>query len=209
MPRASKLQAQSHRRAITDVSARLMRERGIDGVSVADLMNAAGLTHGGFYGHFDSKEELAAEACTHAFIQSVQRWKTRIAAHADPGAALRALTETYLSARTRDNPGTSCPTAALVCDVARAPMRAPVRAAFLTGTQQLIDVLASLQPGGDSERARHKALAQFSTLVGAVLLARATAGDELSDEILRAAREALTETVGGASASKPPGLEDT
>src|SRR5580658_9051251 len=93
MPRASKLQAQSHRRAFTDASARLMRERGIDGVSVADLMGAAGLTHGGFYGHFDSKEQLAAEACAHAFAESVERWKTRIAAHADDNAALLALIE--------------------------------------------------------------------------------------------------------------------
>jgi TetR/AcrR family transcriptional regulator, transcriptional repressor for nem operon len=201
--RISKLQAQNHRRAITDVSARLMRERGIDGVSVADLMGAAGLTHGGFYGHFESKEQLAAEACTHAFTQSVERWKTRIAAHPDRNAALRALTEAYLSTRTRDNPGTSCPTAALVCDVARERTDTPVRAAFLSGTQQLIEVLASLQPGGDLERARRKALAQFSTLVGAVVLARATAGAAMSDEILRAAREELAESLGGAAASTP------
>jgi TetR/AcrR family transcriptional repressor of nem operon len=195
VPRASKLQAQNHRRAITDASARLMRERGIDGVSVADLMAAAGLTHGGFYGHFESKEQLAAEACTHAFSQSVERWKTRSAAHPDRKAALQALTEGYLSTRTRDNPGTSCPTAALVCDVARERMGTPVRAAFLSGTQQLIEVLASLQPGGDLERARRKALAQFSTLVGAVVLARATAGAAMSDEILRAAREELAESL--------------
>lgn len=203
MPRASKLQAQSHRRAITDASARLMRERGIDGVSVVDLMGAAGLTHGGFYGHFASKEQLAAEACTHAFTESVERWKTRIAAHPDRSAALLALTELYLSTRTRDNPGTSCPTAALVCDVAREPMDTPVRAAFLSGTQQLVDVLASLQHGDDAECARRKALAQFSTLVGAVLLARATAGAAVSDEILRAAREELARNLAGDGASKP------
>jgi TetR/AcrR family transcriptional regulator, transcriptional repressor for nem operon len=204
LPRASKLQAQSHRRAITNASARLMRERGIDGVSVADLMGAAGLTHGGFYGHFESKEQLAAEACALAFGESVERWKTRIAAQPDRNAALQALTEGYLSTRTRDNPGTSCPTAGLVCDVAREPLHTPVRAAFLTGTQQLVEVLASLQPGGDSESARRRALTQFSTLVGAVLLARATAGSAMSDEILRAAREELAQHFAGASKPARP-----
>jgi len=179
-----------------------MRERGIDGVSVADLMGAAGLTHGGFYGHFGSKEQLAAEACTHAFAESVARWKRRVAAQPDHNAALLALTEGYLSTHTRDNPGASCPTAALVCDVAREPMDAPVRVAFLSGTQQLVDVLASLH-GGDAEWARRKALARFSTLVGAVVLARATKGAEISDEFLRAAREELAQNLAGAGASKP------
>ncbi len=203
MPRASKQQTQSHRLAITDASARLMRERGIDGVSVADLMGAAGLTHGGFYGHFGSKEQLAAEACTHAFAESVARWKRRVAAQPDHNAALLALTEGYLSTHTRDNPGASCPTAALVCDVAREPMDAPVRVAFLSGTQQLVEVLASLQHGGDSEWARRKALARFSTLVGAVVLARATKGAGISDEFLRAAREELAQNLAGAGTSKP------
>jgi TetR/AcrR family transcriptional regulator, transcriptional repressor for nem operon len=191
MPRASRAQTQSHRRAITDASARLMRERGIDGVSVAELMGAAGLTHGGFYGHFASKEELASEACAHAFSESVARWKAKAAAQPDSKAALRSLIEAYLSTRTRDDAGRSCPTVALACDVARAPVDGPVRAAFRSGTEQLIEVLTSLQAGGDPSADRREALAQFSTLVGAVVLARATAGAEISDEILRAAREQL------------------
>jgi TetR/AcrR family transcriptional regulator, transcriptional repressor for nem operon len=191
VPRASKVQTQSHRRAITDASARLMRERGIKGVSVAELMGAAGLTHGGFYGHFASKEQLASEACTHAFLESVARWKTRVASQPDAQAALRTLIETYLSTRNRDDAGRSCPTVALACDVAREPIDSPVRAAFRSGTEQLIEVLTSLQTGADPCADRREALAQFSTLVGAVVLARATAGAEISDEILRAAREQL------------------
>jgi TetR/AcrR family transcriptional repressor of nem operon len=168
-----------------------MRERGIHGVSVAELMGAAGLTHGGFYGHFASKEELAGEACSHAFSESVARWKTRAAAHAETKAALCALIESYLSTRTRDDAGRSCPSVALACDVAREPAASPLRAAFRSGTEQLIEVLASLQAGGDPASDRRAALAQFSTLVGAVILARATAGAEISEEILRAAREQL------------------
>jgi TetR/AcrR family transcriptional repressor of nem operon len=190
MPRASKIQTQNHRRAITDSSARLMRERGINGVSVAELMGAAGLTHGGFYGHFASKEDLAGEACAHAFAESVARWKAR-AAQPDARAALRTLIEAYLSTRTRDDAGRSCPTVALACDVAREPIGSPVRAAFRAGTEQLIEVLSTLQGGADPAADRRAALAQFSTLVGALVLARATSGAEISDEILRAAREQL------------------
>jgi TetR/AcrR family transcriptional regulator, transcriptional repressor for nem operon len=168
-----------------------MRERGIDGVSVAQLMAAAGLTHGGFYGHFASKEDLAGEACAHAFAESVARWRMRVASQPDAESALRTLIDAFLSTRTRDDAGRSCPSVALAGDVAREPLGSPVRAAFRSGTEQLIDVLDSLQASGDAAADRREALTQFSTLVGAVVLARATAGAEISDEILRAAHEQL------------------
>jgi TetR/AcrR family transcriptional repressor of nem operon len=172
-----------------------MRERGIDGVSVADLMSAAGLTHGGFYGHFASKQDLATEACSQAFAESVARWKARAATQPDRPAALRTLIDSFLSTRTRDHAGSSCPTAALAGDVAREPFDSPVRAAFRSGTEQLIEVLTSLQACGDSAADRREAMAQFSTLVGALILARATAGAHVSDEILHAAREHLARRI--------------
>jgi TetR/AcrR family transcriptional regulator, transcriptional repressor for nem operon len=172
-----------------------MRERGINGVSVAELMSAAGLTHGGFYGHFASKEALAIEACTQAFLESVARWKARAASQPVTQTALLTLIETFLSTRTRDSAGSSCPTVALAGDVAREPLDSPLRAAFRSGTEQLVDVLSSLQKSGDSATDRSEALAQFSTLVGAVVLARATAGAEISDEILRAARAQLAHRI--------------
>ncbi len=206
MPRASKQQTQNHRLAITHASARLMRERGMHGVSVSDLMAAAGLTHGGFYGHFDSKETLAGEACAQAFTDSLQRWKQRVAAQPDRAAAFLSLTEGYLSTRSRDAPGVSCPTTALACDVAREPSDSRLRAAFVGGTAQLIDVLASLQGGDDSTVDRREALAQFATMVGAVILARATAGDALSDEFLSAARAKLSRgTQSGDTTGRMPG----
>jgi TetR/AcrR family transcriptional repressor of nem operon len=119
MPRVSREQADNNRLAITDASARLFRERGIDNVSVAELMAAAGLTHGGFYGHFESKDQLAAEACRWAFGRSVERWKKRIAEKSDRTLARAALTDNYLSAQSRNNPGASCPAAAFAGDVAR------------------------------------------------------------------------------------------
>ena len=201
MPRASKAVTQQHRRAITAASAKLMRERGINGVSVADLMAAAGLTHGGFYGHFASKEQLASAACSQAFLESIGRWQARAASHPDSRDALRALIEAFLSSRTRDNAGSACPSVALAGDVSREPLDSPVRAAFRTGTEQLIEVLTSLQADGNSITRRREAMAQFSTLVGAVIIARATAGADLSDEILRAALEQLTQRIDDIPAS--------
>jgi TetR/AcrR family transcriptional repressor of nem operon len=194
MPRVSKETADRHRSAIIDASARLFRERGIDGVSVSDLMAEAGLTHGGFYGHFLSKDVLAAEACTRAFQQSSERWKTRISGKRDRSAQLGAIIEGYLSPQSRNSPGTSCATAALVNDISREPAGAPVRDAYANGVKILLDILGSLQPAGNAATNRRRTLAQFSTMVGALVLARATRGDSISDEFLAAARDFLTAT---------------
>src|SRR6202050_3032867 len=91
MPRVSREQTDHNRIAITAASARLFREQGVDKVSVAELMAAAGLTHGGFYGHFESKEKLATVACTKAFDEAVERWESRISATTDRKSALPAL----------------------------------------------------------------------------------------------------------------------
>jgi TetR/AcrR family transcriptional regulator, transcriptional repressor for nem operon len=191
MSRVSRLEADSNRIAITEASARLFRERGIKGVSVSDLMGAAGLTHGGFYGHFASKDALAAEACSWAFDRSCERWKKRITDSPDARAAKAALIDGYLSAAARGSPGSSCPTTALASDVSREEADAPVRAAFASGVEALMKMFGELQQTGDSGTDRREALAEFSTMVGALLLSRATAGHKISDELLNAARERL------------------
>jgi TetR/AcrR family transcriptional repressor of nem operon len=191
MPRVSREQSDSNRVAITEASARLFRERGIQGVSVAELMGAAGLTHGGFYGHFASKDALAAEACSLAFAHSAERWRKRALDSADSHAARAALVEAYLSSKSRGSPGTSCPTTALAADVAREELGAPVRAAFVAGVDELMKILAGLQNRAEFGADRREALADFSTMVGALILARATSGYGISDEILVAARERL------------------
>lgn len=193
MARASKEQVETHHRLVIENSAKLMLERGIDGVSVADLMESAGLTHGGFYGHFDSKEQLAAQACVHAFENSVAKWKKRVAVAATPAEGLKAIVDGYMSTRNRDNPGTSCPAPSLMADVAREPESSEVRARYREGVNQLLDILQSVPSGGDSKRGRARAMAQFSMMVGALALARATAGDSLSEEFLDSARAALVE----------------
>src|SRR3954464_10185115 len=117
MPRVSRAEAESHREQITEASARLFRERGIKGVSVADLMGAAGLTHGGFYGHFESKDALAGIAVAHACAEAVERWNRRIAGKPDAASGRAALVEAYLTQQSLHNVGLGCPTVALAGDV--------------------------------------------------------------------------------------------
>jgi TetR/AcrR family transcriptional repressor of nem operon len=191
MPRVSREQTDLNRLAIEEASSRLFREQGIKGVSVADLMAAAGLTHGGFYGHFESKDALAAVACTKAFDQSAGRWEKRLAGKASPAEALTGLFEAYLSQRSCNNPGAGCPIVGLGVDVAREPADKPVHAAYLDGLKRLIELLEASQTTGDAEADRQHTLVQMSTLVGAMVLARATRGDDLSGEILEATRDAL------------------
>jgi TetR/AcrR family transcriptional repressor of nem operon len=173
-------QAADNRERILDAAAQLFRERGLDGIGVADLMKAAGLTHGGFYGHFSSKEELMAQACTRALDQSVEKWNAR---------SLSEIVQSYLSARHRDNPGTGCVIATLGSDVSH--QGAPVRRAFTQGVRSLIDVLARLIPGASAAAKRRKALATYSSMVGALVLARAVDDPKLSEEILKAVASSI------------------
>jgi TetR/AcrR family transcriptional regulator, transcriptional repressor for nem operon len=191
MPRVSREQADCNRATITEVSARLFRERGINGLSVSDLMAAAGLTHGGFYGHFESKDALAAEACELAFQHSTDRWMSRVGQESDSVSAKAALVEAFLSPKARASPGTSCPTTALAADVARENPDAPIRRSFTQGVEGLVEILASLQHRGDTSTDRREALGDLSTMVGALILARATAGKGISDEFLAAGRDRL------------------
>ncbi|MBP2296533.1 TetR/AcrR family transcriptional regulator [Azospirillum rugosum] len=181
--RVSREKAAENRRRIVDVAGALFREKGFNGIGVADLMKEAGLTHGGFYGHFASKDDLAAEACATAMSGAAERWATL--AEEKPAEALATLTGNYLSARHRDNITRGCPIATLGGDVVRQPE--PVRRAFTDGLRPFIDVLTRLLPGETEEERRAEALAALSEMVGAVILARAVDDPELSDAILAAA----------------------
>ncbi|KAI2693511.1 TetR/AcrR family transcriptional regulator [Pseudomonas sp. TNT3] len=188
MPRVSRKQADLNREIIVDSATRLFRERGLHGISVIDVMAAAGLTHGGFYGHFESKEALAREASDRAFQQSGERWQARIAESADNDTARRALIEPYLSAASRDNPGDSCPVVAFAGDMCHEAVDSGLHQTFNEGLNQLLQIFGSLQNTGDDAQDRQQALVQYSLMVGALTLARATRGEPLSDEILEAAR---------------------
>lgn len=193
MPRVSRKQADLNREIIVEAATRLFRERGLHGISVVDVMAAAGLTHGGFYGHFQSKEALAREASERAFEEVGTRWRERITQGEDKAAARRALIEPYLSVYSRDNPGESCPVVAFASDISHEPADSGLHEPFLAGLNRLLDALGNLMDSTDPTHNRQQALVQYSLMVGALTLARATRGDALSDEILEAARTFLTE----------------
>ena len=179
--------AQNHDR-IVETAARLFRERGFEGVGVADLMKAAGLTHGGFYGHFESKEELMERACERALQGSTERWKARVQG-ARGGDALHALAKGYLAERHRDDPGNGCLIASLGADAAR---HGPgVRRAIARWLDSAFGFLADHVPGRTARARRARAIATLSSWVGAMVLARAVEDERLSREILAAA---LSET---------------
>lgn len=188
MPRVSRQQTELNRERILESAARLFREQGFRTPSVADLMQAAGLTHGGFYGHFDSKDDLAVQACEHAFAQSHKRWQERREHDGDPATARRTIVQAYLSAAHRDNPGDSCPVSALVGEMAHAQSHSPLQQQYVNGLEQLLALMTTTDAGIEPAAARREALTQYALLVGALSLARATRGTALSDELLEAAR---------------------
>lgn len=191
MPRVNRAETEKNRQAIEHAASRLVRERGLS-VSVADLMGAVGLTPGGFYGHFESKDALNAIACQNALTESQQRWKRVIADKQGGEAARQAIADGYVSERSRAAPGTKCPLAALAVDVSREEPHKPVRDTFRAGFEELVDLYASTLPASQSEQARRdEALVQISTMVGALVLARATNGQAVSDELLSAVRAKL------------------
>jgi TetR/AcrR family transcriptional regulator, transcriptional repressor for nem operon len=193
VPRVSREVAEQSRADIIRAAARLFRERGLQNVSIDDLMGEAGLTRGGFYGHFQSKDELAAVACTSSFDDANLKWCARAVA-ADPDART-ALVEGYLSTQGRTGRKAGCPIATLVNDVAREPGDAPVREAYVAGLEGLLAILVDAQATGDRASDRRAALADVATMIGAVLLAKAVDGHGLSQEVMIAARERLLEPV--------------
>lgn len=185
--RVSREQAAENRKRIVKTAGRLFREKGYEGIGVADLMKSVGLTHGGFYGHFESKDALASEAVREALAQSVERWRGLVAAQ--PQAPLAALVDHYLSAAHRDNLAVGCPVPALASETVRQSQ--PVRDAYGVGANALVEVLAEAMPEDNSQDRRRSALVAFSAMVGAVALSRAVGDRAFSDEILDAVRGAF------------------
>ena len=191
MPRVSKAQTAVNHQAIEAAASRLFRERGLDAVSVSEVMAEAGLTHGGFYAHYTSKDALAASACAAAFDFAAEKWRRRIAAAPTPPKAREVIAERYLASSHCDPSAASCPTATLATDVARAGTSHPIRQAYLAGVRGQVATLAALVQSGDARRDRADACVQLATMMGALLLARATHGDPLSEEFVAAARARL------------------
>jgi TetR/AcrR family transcriptional regulator, transcriptional repressor for nem operon len=178
--RVTRKESAANREKVLDVAGTLFRERGFDGIGVADIMKRAGLTHGGFYGQFASKDDLAAEAT--ARVLGNPGWQERLAGKANPSFA--DVVRGYLSPRHRDDPGTGCLIAALGSDAARQPRA--VRRALTDGFRVRLDAWLKLVPGRSVAARREKALVTMATLVGALIIARAVDDPALSDEMLEA-----------------------
>lgn len=185
--KVSREQVALNRERIVETAARLFRQKGYDGIGVADLMKGAGLTHGGFYGHFASKEDLLAEATAHALQRSVQRWQEQTAG--DPAGGLSELATNYLSTRHRDHPENGCAIAALGPDVARlGPAVRSAMTAGVAGQVAVVEQCLARDGAADTATARKEALATYAAMVGAMVLARAVDDEALSQEILAAVR---------------------
>ena len=172
--KVSREQMAENRRRILDAASRLFREKGFDAVSVAEVMKAAGLTHGGFYGHFRSKDDLIEHALTHVLAGSTG------------GEDLRTYVDAYLSPRHRDDAGGGCPTASLA---AAARHQTPgVRSAMAEGLRRRVDHIGKSLPEADPAERRRAAIGIWAAMVGAVILARAIDDPALSDEVLDGTR---------------------
>ncbi|THD55197.1 MAG: TetR/AcrR family transcriptional regulator [Bradyrhizobium sp.] len=178
---------ETHARIVKKASVRL-REKGAHGIGVADLMKDAGLTHGGFYAHFDSREALVIEAFTHAMDRSTERWR-KLGEQTAPEKRLATIVNSYLTPIHRDDPGHGCAVPALGAEIARES--AKTRRVFAGRLEQMIDMLAAQIPGVPRKAARKQAMAALATMVGTLVLARIAGSGEFSEEILGAGRDAL------------------
>ncbi len=194
---------ETHARIVKKASVRL-REKGAHGIGVADLMKDAGLTHGGFYAHFDSREALVIEAFTHAMDRSTERWR-KLGEQTPPEKRLATIVNSYLTPIHRDDPGHGCAVPALGAEIARES--AKTRRVFAGRLEQMIDMLATQIPDVPRKAARKQAMAVLATMMGTLVLARIAGSGEFSEEILGAGRDALlkpaTSAVPGPRKSRP------
>lgn len=187
MRRSRQAKQQTHARIVA-AAARRFRAMGFGGVGIADLMGEVGLTHGGFYAHFASKDALVAEACAAGLAQARRRF-VRTVAKAPPEERLAAFIDLYLSADHRDHPEAGCVMPALSADVARSAPE--VRAAYTQAYRDYRDELAPLLAGDDTSTLNQsdEAMALLAGLAGTMLLARAIDDPVLSERLLRVNRD--------------------
>lgn len=178
--------AETHERIVKNASVRL-REGGAASLGVAELMKDAGLTHGGFYAHFASRDALISEAFAYAMQQATGRWRKR-AEQAPEGKRLASIVNGYLSAEHRDDAGNGCALPSLGVEASRANPK--IRKAFANKLEEMVEVIAEQFQDLPPKAARREAIAVVSTMMGAMILARTAGTGEFSDEILSAGRYA-------------------
>jgi len=193
--KVSKEKAAQNRVALVEAAARLFRERGIDGVGVAEIGKAAGLTHGALYAHFESKDALAAEALAYGLERAHQRMARGPDGHA-PGLA--ELLDHYLSKERRDDLAGGCAMAASASEIAR--QDGAVSACFSEGFERMATLFEAQLGADGAMAARERALAMVAAMIGGIAMSRAAvkASPALADEILAAVRQAIDRLAGEA-----------
>jgi TetR/AcrR family transcriptional regulator, transcriptional repressor for nem operon len=189
--RVSREQQAKNREQVVAAAAKLLRERGIEGIGVDALAKAAGMTHGAIYSQFGSKEELAAAAIRESLAEIREQWIADAGGDGAPDL-FNKLVRSYVSRSHRDNPGTGCALAAMGPDAMR--HGEPVRQAFSDSSIALIDVMARACPGETDDARRDEAIAIIAAMVGAVVLSRVVEDRTLSDRVLAVVRKRLLKT---------------
>ena len=190
---------ETHARIVRKASIRL-REKGAHGVGVADLMKEAGLTHGGFYAHFDSRDALVVEAFGYAMDRSLEHWR-KLTSETAPDKRLAMIVDTYLSPTHRDDPGHGCAITSLGAEIARETPK--TRRAFAAKMEQLVDLIADQIQDVPRKIARKQATSLLATMMGTLVLARIAGSGELSDEVLQAGKEAALVRAAALKPAKP------
>src|ERR1700681_2381178 len=191
---------ETHARIVRKASVRL-REKGAHGIGVADLMKEAGLTHGGFYAHFDSREALVIEAFAYAMDRGREHWR-KLAEKVPPNKRFATIVDSYLTPIHRDDPGHGCAIPTLGAEIARESPK--TRKAFAAKLEQMIDLFAAQIPEVSRKAARKQAMAVIATMIGTLVLARVAGTGDFSDEILGAGREAVLDRAKSPKAKKSP-----
>jgi TetR/AcrR family transcriptional repressor of nem operon len=183
----SQTQKTKNHERIVRIASKRFREKGLEGVGIADLMKEVGLTVGGFYKHFDSRDELVVEALRSAC--GTWRRQSDAAASGGPPLSYATLVDDYLSEAHREHPGSGCPIGALAGEIARSSKR--TRALLTEEIRNAFQLIADLTPVKDEGPARSGAILTLSALVGAIALSRAVSDEALSREILKTVGELL------------------
>lgn len=188
--------AETHERIVKNASVRL-REGGAASIGVAELMKEAGLTHGGFYAHFASRDALIDEAFAHAMELTARRWRKR-AELAPKGKELASIVNGYLTAQHRDDVGNGCALPSLGAEVLRAGPK--TRKAVAAKLEEMIDSISENMPAQTAKAARRDAISALATMMGTLMLARMAGVGEFSEEVLAAGRQGILQ---GEAAAKP------
>ncbi|WP_114191880.1 TetR/AcrR family transcriptional regulator [Edaphovirga cremea] len=183
-------QAAANRERVLDTAARLFRERGFDGIGVAELMKNAGLTHGGFYANFSSKEDLIAQASARILERNADYWRSLAQTGGDK--SLREISADYLRGSFESGVGTGCLLAALGAESAR--QGESVRQVIASGVNEVLSAATQSMPGETEKQRRHQAMVTYAATIGALVLARATDDASLAEEIFQAVANAMPES---------------